>query len=377
MMKNWLLAKMAISIILCFASVSSAALKFGGDSIITSIKTGEDQIYINAMHNRGSVYMVWRVETLMGEPVVNGQGMIIIPDQKTYHARYKNKTYQVPAEIIKKISVVDVDVKMHLGENLFITVNLGAMADIYFGGSLTAKELPEAEKTRYMSYNVPGSPEWDDFLYRDNQGFTVQYLSEEQAKIRIKNGIRIVPLGSSARVKFNFNPVINWIENRADKKRAAKKENPFNKFEKMNEPAAMGDLKEVDAEIQAFVINACGKYYTRVEEGSPRFHLTAEYLGETREKRKKREKKAKAYNREREARVKRAKQKIQNMLPGLQRRFREKRASIQADCRAYIMKKYALTLPAEELEKLMTRNFTSTENYNAVYYIPFDGYLNN
>ncbi len=377
MMKEWLPVKMAISIILCFASVSSAALRYGGDSIVTSIKTDDEQIYLNAVHNLGSVYMVWRVATLMGEPVVNGQGMVVIPDQKTYHARYKNKTYQVPAEIIKKISLVDVDVKMHLGENLFMDVNLGAMADIYFGEALTAKGLPENEKNRYMSHNVPGSPEWDDFLYRDNQGFSLQYLSEVQAKSRVKNGMRIVLLGSSARVKFNFNPVINWIENRADKKQAAKKENPFTKFEKMNLPAARGDLRKVDANIQTFVINSCGKYYTRVEEGTRGFHLTAEYIGETREERKKREKKSKAYTRERKARVKRAKQKMQNALPGLQRKFREKRASIKADCRIYIMKKYGLTLPVEELEKLLAHNFTSTKNYNAAYYIPFDGYLNN
>ncbi len=374
--KKGLLYSMVIGIMLCFASVSSAA-KYGGDCIITSIKTGEEKIYLNAVHNLGSVYGVWRVGTLMGEPVVNGQGIFVIPDQKTYHARYKNKTYQVPVEIIKKISVVDVDVKMHLGENLFMDVNLGAMADIYFGSALSAKGLPEDEKDRYMSHNVPGSPEWDDFLYRDNQGFSVQYLSEVQAKSRIKKGIRMVLLGSSARVKFNFNPVINWIEKRADKKQVVKKENPFNKFEKMNEPVATGDLRKVDADIQAFVIGSCGKYYTRVEEGTRGFHLTAEYLGETREERKKREKKSKAYTRERKARVKSAKQKMRNALPGLQRKFREKRALIQADCRAYIMKKYALTLPVEELEKLLIKNFTSTDNYNAVYYIPFDGYLNN
>ncbi|WDP91962.1 MAG: hypothetical protein HUN04_20480 [Desulfobacter sp.] len=372
---KWLPAGIISCILLCFTSLSSAAPDFGGDCIITGIKTGDAPLHLDVLHNKGAVYMVWSVSLLMGEPVVDGRGMVVIPDQKTYEARYKDKTFQIPSRIIKKITVMDAEIKAHLGANLFMDINLGAMADVYFGGIHSAKGLPPADKEKYLSYNVPGSPQWDQWLYRDNQGFSQQFLPEKQAKQRMQQGIQMIPLGTSARVDFNFNPIIQWIENQKAPK--AKKADPFKKFAKMEAPAAEADLKKADADIRAFIINACGQYYIRVEEGRRGFHLTAEHLGETREERIKREKKEKAYREKRRERVRQAKQTMENELPRLQREFKEKRAAIRPDCRAYIMKKYGLSLPVAKLEQLLNLNFTATDRFKAVYYIPFDGNLNN
>jgi len=355
-------------------------MEYHGNHIITNIKIKNEDIDIFSINNSGSIYVDWRVGTLMGEPVVSSKGVVILPEKAKYHTTYKNKSYEVPGKIIEKISVVSVKIKAHVSHSVFMDFDLGAMGDIYFGTPLLIPKLSKEDKNKYLSFNVSGSPAWEKIFYHKDLGLTSGYLPKEQAKTIFTEGIEIIPLGSVAEVTFNLIPVINWIENKgkANQKKnktigRAKKEDPFTKFNKMDSSDAGRELETIDKDIRAYILEKCGKYYTTVREGKSGFHLTAEYI-ETKEEAEKRRQRAKAYQKKRKARVRKAKQEVFNELPGLQRKWKEKRAAIKTACRAYIMKKYGLTQSVEALEELLNHNFTSTDKFKAVYYIPYDGY---
>ncbi len=389
------------------------AMTYHGSQIITNVKMENEDIHIRSIDRLGSVYMDWRLTTMIGEPVISSKGVVILPEQSSYHATFKGKAYTVPGEVIKEITAVSVTIKAHISQNELMDIDLGAMGDIYFGTGLLIPKLSQEDKKKYFSFNVSGSPEWEKLFHTTDMGLgRTGYLTKEQAKTRFMEGVEIIPLWSFAQVQFNLNPVRNWIEKRikANTKNSKKntmgkedpinekksqgysgeitgnenntanktmghfkKEDPFKKFEKMELPGSSRELEPIDRDIRAFIHNRCGKYYTRVEEGKQGFHLTAEYIGETREEAKKREKEAKAYHKKRKERVRRAKQKAINELPRLQREWKEKRAAIKAECRDFIMKKYSLIWSVEALDELLNQNFTPIENFKAVYYIPYDG----
>lgn len=356
------------------------AMTYHGTQVITNVKMENEDIHIRCIDRLGSVYMDWRLSTMMGEPVISSKGIVILPEQSSYHTTFKGKAYMVPEDVIKKITAVSVMVKAHISHREFMDIDLGAMGDIYFGKGLLIPKLPREDKKKYFSFNVSGSPDWGDLFHSDiGMGLTPGSLTKEQAKTRFMEGVEIIPLWSSAHVHFNLNPVINWIENRIkskaknSKKTAAKKEDPFEKFTKMTSPELNSDLEPIGRDIRAFINDKCGKYYTSVEEGKQGFHLTAEYIGETSVEAKERERKAKAYQKKRRERVRAAKQNAIYELPRLQREWKEKRAAIRTQCRDFIIKKYALTHSVEALDELLNQNFTSIENFKAVYYIPYDG----
>ena len=108
------------------------AQEYGGKDIVTGIKTPDHEMVVSSI-NGGAVYVVWNLKSLMGEPLLIGKGVVIIPNQSSYRVNYKNQRYNVPAEIFKKIKPITVKVKAKISPTMFVDFDLGAMGDIYFG----------------------------------------------------------------------------------------------------------------------------------------------------------------------------------------------------------------------------------------------------
>lgn len=332
------------------------------------------------------VYVEWKVGTLMGEPIISSRGIVSIPfgfSAPKQWVTYRGKEYSVPTEIVKKITVISTDVAIEASYYLYMDFDLGAMGDIYWGGTLVPA-LSADEKEKYFSFNVSGSPEWDDLFYNHNKlTDEKKYLSEEEAKKIFIGGFVEKGNPSTARVKFNLSPIRNWIENvnKTIVRNKVGDEDPFKKFEAMGTTDKI--IKKINDDIEHFITDRCGTYYTQVAEKKEftGFHLyrDIDYSRETKEERRHREKRDKEYRRKKAEEEKQSRKRVQaamreavNDIPRLQSIWKENRNGIKSECRSFIMKKYAFEVSTQKLEELLNNNFKSTENFEGIYYVPHD-----
>jgi hypothetical protein len=352
------------------------AEEYSGSNNIKVIETQKEEIDINWST---FVHVKWQANTLLGEPVFNNEGFVVIDYSNYYPVTYKGKTYDVPYEVIDETDVISVNVKWAVKPSIYLDMDLGATGDIYYGTPHSLSRLSKEEKQRYFSFNVPGSPEWGSSFYTKGSSNRKKYFKADESKKIFIEGLSMVEWDSVAEVEFDLSPVKNWIENsiknkegktankKAEKEELGKinnkiggktvnkhlstqkKEDPFKKFDNMNSFASDENLEKIDGEIGSFIIKRCGMYYTDVRQG-----LTLSRGNVSEEKKK-------------EAARKRRRDKL-NMLPGLQKKWKEKRESIKDECRTYIIKKYSFEVSTEKLEELLTDNFTSTEKFSGIYH---------
>ncbi len=382
--KKLMLVMMLFPIGLLFAQESSDS------RLIRNVKIKDKD---TQLHESSDVYVEWKIGVLMGEPVLNSKAIVSIPlnfrDSKQ-RVTYKGEEFEVPTEVVKKISVVSAKASIYVPYYIYMDFDLGAMGDIYWGENVSF--LSKDKKERYFSFNVPGSPEWNNLFYKLNQlSDTREYLSEEESKKIFITGIDEDEFGisSNADVKFNLNPIKMWIEskiknkNKSKKVSSTEKKDPFKKFEAMDISDEL--LARINNDIKSFIIERCGLYYTKVKKEvvltGLHLYLDEDYSNESAKERKKREKREKEYKikkaeeeRRRAERVSRSIIEAQKNLPMLQMQWKNKRKSIKSNCRSYIMKKYAFEVSTKKLEELLNNSFTSTEQFEGIYYVPYDGY---
>lgn len=370
---------LVLSLLLSFSFIVPAK-EYSGRDLITGIKTPEHEMSVSAISS-GDVYLVWSLKHLLGEPLISGRGVVILPDRSHYSVTYHNQRYKVPAEVFKKIKPITVKVKANISPTLFVDFDLGAMNDIYFGSSTLFANQSNIEQR--LSFNIPGSPAWNDLFYTNNLGLSSGYLTTDQAKVLFDKGLAIVPLSSYSEAVFDLNPIKHWIKRQSDvgnpitpvytsDKRVFDQSegdaDPFKKFEQEDQPASVAMLEEIDADIKRFIIQRCGPFYTSVSV-SREFSLTAEYIGESKAEMRARERKQAAAAKKREQEIRSAKKEAMRELPEMQSRWKERREAIRAETRAYVIKTYGLEQSMERLNKLLDENFTSVEGFGRTYYI--------
>jgi len=332
------------------------AKEYSGNNNIKVIEIQKEDIDINWST---FVHVKWQANTLLGEPVFNSEGFVVIDYSNYYSVTYKGKTYNVPYEIIDEVDIISINVKWAVKPSIYLDIDLGAAGDLYYGTPYSLNLLSEEEKKRYFSFNVPGSPEWDNSFYTKGNSSPKKYFKTDESKKIFTEGISMIEWNSSAQVAFDLSPVKNWIEDKikgSEGKKAGnkkishqKKEDPFKKFDNMNSSAPDENLEKIDEHIRSFIIERCGRYYTDVRQG---LTLSSGKISE-----------------EKKNEIARNKRREQlNKLPRLQSKWKEKRESIKEECRRYIIKKYSLEVSTEKLVELLDENFTSTEKFESVYY---------
>ncbi|MCP4324792.1 MAG: hypothetical protein GY787_23680 [Alteromonadales bacterium] len=378
------------------------AIENGGSFAVSLTKISDGGVTINSL---AKIHVIWKTGTLMGEPLVNSSGAIIIPRRNSYKVKYQGKSYLVPFAVVDKISAVSVSVEASVGDSTYLQLDLGAMGETYFGDYNSFVILQKIDD--YLSFNVAGSPDWAQLYYQKrNIGTTDAYLSKEAAVALFKTDHKVSAMFSTANIEFNLNEVRNWIENsrkinkknknsNAKSKSLAKKlasenlnkteksssslkssvadkfnkkNDPFDKFNKFNEEEKYAGLEKIDKEIHNYIVNEIGPYYNRVEKSGTGLTLTAKYLGETNSQDQQRKQKEARYIRKKKIADTKAKKNALVELSKRQTRWKKQLVAIKGACRNYIVQKHADHASIEDINKLIEKNFNETDRFNHTYY---------
>lgn len=396
----------SFAVLLClFAFIAPLfAAENAGTFAVSLSEIADEELTINSS---GKMHVVWKTGLLMGEPIVNSAGALIIPRQNSYQVIYQNKPYQVPFAVIEKISTVIVNVEAAVSSFTYIKLDLGAMGKIYFGEYNTFLFNQNADD--YLSYNVAGSPDWTKLFYQtQNLAAEDTYLSKEDAIALFTTDMQVSGMFSKANIEFNFSSIINWIKdnqvspksdesknsnvknespnkksvlenvNKTDKSKRSievaiadqfnKKNDPFKKFKRLNEDETAATLAKIDADIYNYIVNEIGHYYNRIGKRGTDLTLTAEYIGETKQQIKQRELRAEQYRKKKAIADKKAKSAALAELLKRQSLWKKQRSAIKGACRTYIMQKYAAKSSIDEINKLMRKHFSELQHFYRTYY---------
>lgn len=365
------MVKKIISILYIFSVIMVSAEEYSGSFIsrrtMLELENGQMDKNEKYFNNMAAVYLKWRASTLLGEPIVNSMGVVVIPQKSEYLVEYENKEYMVPFEEVKKISVLSGNVTISFTGEVggpYIDFDMGAGINIYFEKSDGEfYNLSESSREKYMSFNVEGSPAWNKLFYKYNIS-EKEYLKIDEAKNFFKRGLKSEGvLLTQNNIRFNLQPVYSWIKKR--EKKNGKKEEQLNSLESefgvLSGEIAEEDkevIKKIESDITKQIKEKCGYYYTsvRVEEGLKLSRLNDDESMEEREEaeRKEESKRDEIYRR------------LMKNLPENQEEWRRKREEIRGECRNYIFKKYFSEVSTETIEKLLNEKFSSTKEFEAV-----------
>lgn len=157
-----------------------------GDDIGMSFGSIETRVYIN-----------WAMWSLMGEPVYNVNAAVELRTHSLVVIK-DDMSYIIPEEILFKIRPIDIKV---LGVMESKTINVaggklgytvkwdaGAPGKLYtptvYQSSEAFEKLSKDEQKQYYSFNVAGSPNWDE-TFMDSKGF----ISKDKAIEFFKSGL--------------------------------------------------------------------------------------------------------------------------------------------------------------------------------------------
>lgn len=179
-----------------------------GDDIGMSFGYIETQVYFN-----------WAMWSLMGEPVYNVNAAVELSTHSLVVVK-DGISYSIPEEILFKIRPIDIKVLGVIesktinvaGGNLGYTVkwDAGAPGKLFtpaaWQSSDTFEKLTKEEQKQYYSFNVAGSPNWDELFmsYKD-------YISKEQAIEFFKSGLDIDKNGTRVEIKWDLTPIKKYI----------------------------------------------------------------------------------------------------------------------------------------------------------------------
>ena len=183
-----------------------------------------------------SVYVEFKLELLMGEPLRSAHGIVAIDCGRgsTFSARYKGRTFSVPLNVVEEVLVTSCVVRAGaysrwFGSDISIDFDLGAMGKIEWGPGRLIENWSQEQKEEAFSFNVSGSPNWGHLFYKSGRGVGLRdystkrsYLSETDAREFFSQGMQVVKLGSDAVIDFNLNSVKQWCQKQIRKEKVAK-----------------------------------------------------------------------------------------------------------------------------------------------------------
>lgn len=180
---------------------------------------GEYLVWIPKTHPEPALRLTqlvvrWRLGALVGEPVVLcSTAWIVDPN----HLRVSEGAHSAPMEVLREVSLYDVDTGAFVSTTngpfrlnaidgrVTLECDAGAMGRPFLGHLNDFQKLPEEEKRRYFSFNVPGSPNWSELFKIHDGPQRGQFLDDKRAKELFKQErLRLLTHGGQG----HYNPFV-------------------------------------------------------------------------------------------------------------------------------------------------------------------------